>query len=164
MGQHGAGTSPPSPIPLQPELASRVGPGRVTRPAADLGQPGMAKGMGWLQSQDKEARAGEGRHRHGCSVAHAGTQCQGRNCTAAPELRGGLQRRLLTALPHDGAVSPAMADPWLHSSITSELDGLEHRQPNTRGGRRRLQQHLVCSGPRHTRHFHDPWVRTPLTM
>ena len=69
-------------------------------------------GMGWLQSQDRQARVGSarvmGRRGHGYSD-HAGTQGQRQSRSAAPEPRGGLQRRFLTAPLHNWAVSPAMA-------------------------------------------------------
>lgn len=133
------------------ELAQEEQP----RPAIELGQPGMAKGTRWLRSQDKEARAGDGQGRNGCSVVHGGKQCQGRSCSAAPELRDGLQRRLLRDSPHDWSVSSASP----HQSLMALSTG--NQAPVERGGGCSV---WCAQGPDAHITFKTLGVRSPLSM
>lgn len=122
LGEDGAGTSPHDPIPPQPEVTSRTGPGRLTRASCS---PGTA------------------RHGHGDGTAAEPRQggkislVMGWSWRAAPKLRDGLQRRLLPAPLPNRAVSQPWPTPGCtaapHQSLMASSTGSQTPRERGRG-------------------------------
>lgn len=138
LGQDGAGTSPHNPIPLQPEVTSRTGPARLTRSSCSpgTGRHGHGDGTAAEPRQGGEISLVMGRHGHGYSD-RAGTQCQGRSWSTAPELRAGLQRWLLPAPLPKRAVSQPWPTPGCtavpHQSLMASGTGSQTPREGGRG-------------------------------